>query len=251
MIRPICSGRLGNFFQEDFSIARPREPRINERIRISPVRLVGAAGEQIGIVPINEALERARAAELDLVEVSSTSKPPVCRIMDYGRYKYETAKKQKNARKKQHSMELKEMRFRPKVDTHDYEFKTKHIRSFLEEGNKVKVFVMFRGREMAHTEFGRELLNRVAEDMKEIATVEVGARQEGRRMNMVLSPLPALVKKAADDRAARVTAKEQSKHQSAKPEPASKPEESAPVEPSEKAEDVDVAAETTSANADE
>ncbi len=181
------------------------------------MRLVGADGEQIGIVPINEALERARTASLDLVEVSSASRPPVCRIMDYGRYKYETAKKQKTARKKQHSMELKEMRFRPKVDTHDYDFKTKHIREFLEEGNKVKVFVMFRGREMAHTEFGRELLQRVVEDMKEVATVEIGAKQEGRRMNMVLAPLPALVKKAAEERAAKVLAKEQSKHQNTKP----------------------------------
>ncbi len=175
------------------------------------MRLVGADAEQIGIVPINEALERARTANLDLVEVSSTSRPPVCRIMDYGRYKYETAKKQKNARKKQHSMELKEMRFRPKVDKHDYEFKTKHIREFLEEGNKVKVFVMFRGREMAHTEFGRELLARVCEDMKEVASVEIGAKQEGRRMNMVLAPLPALVKKAADERAAKAVAKEKAK----------------------------------------
>ncbi len=182
------------------------------------MRLVGAEGEQIGIVPINEALERARTADLDLVEVSSASRPPVCRIMDYGRFKYETAKKQKTARKKQHSMELKEMRFRPKVDTHDYEFKTKHIREFLEEGNKVKIFVMFRGREMAHTEFGRELLARVVEDMKEVATVEIGAKQEGRRMNMVLAPLASLVKKAADDRAAKVLAKEQSKYKNPKAE---------------------------------
>jgi translation initiation factor IF-3 len=199
------------------------------------VRLVGADAEQIGIVPINEALERARTANLDLVEVSSTSRPPVCRIMDYGRYKYETAKKQKNARKKQHSMELKEMRFRPKVDTHDYEFKTKHIREFLEEGNKVKVFVMFRGREMAHTEFGRELLARVCEDMKEIASVEIGAKQEGRRMNMVLAPLPALVKKAADERAAKALAKEKAKHPGfAKDNSKSKSEsasDTAPIEP--------------------
>ncbi|MBN4056869.1 translation initiation factor IF-3 [bacterium AH-315-J21] len=217
-------------------MARPREPRINERIRISPVRLVGAEGEQIGIVPINEALERARTADLDLVEVSSASRPPVCRIMDYGRFKYETAKKQKTARKKQHSMELKEMRFRPKVDTHDYEFKTKHIREFLEEGNKVKIFVMFRGREMAHTEFGRELLARVVEDMKEVATVEIGAKQEGRRMNMVLAPLASLVKKAADDRAAKVLAKEQSKYKNPKSEAKAEAEVSSEVDFAEEAE---------------
>lgn len=130
--------------------------------------------------------------------------------MDYGRFKYETSKKQKDARKKQHSMEIKEMRFRPKVDTHDYEFKTKHIREFLEDGNKVKVFVMFRGREMAHTEFGRKLLDRVIEDMAELATVEAQPKQEGRRMNMVIAPLPAVIKHAAELRLER--AKEQ-RHQ--------------------------------------
>lgn len=131
--------------------------------------------------------------------------------MDYGRYKYELSKKKKEARKKQHSMELKEMRFRPKVDTHDYEFKTKHIREFLEEGNKVKIFVMFRGREMAHTEFGRQLLDRVIEDMKDLATVEVPPKQEGRRMNMVIAPLAEVIKNAAKVRADKLAAKKREK----------------------------------------
>jgi translation initiation factor IF-3 len=173
--------------------------------------LIGAEGEQLGIIPIKEAIERARTADLDLVEVAGNSRPPVCRIMDYGRYKYELSKKKKDARKKQHSVELKEMRFRPKVDVHDYEFKTKHIREFLEEGNKVKIFVMFRGREMAHTEFGRELLQRVIEDMKEIANVEVPPKQEGRRMNMVIAPTPEVVKNAAQVRADKVEARQKLK----------------------------------------
>lgn len=190
------------------SIPRPREPRINDRIRITPIRLIDADGEQAGIIPVKEALDRAKEANLDLVEVSGNSKPPVCRIMDYGRYKYEASKKQKDARKKQHSTEIKEMRFRPKVETHDYEFKTKHIREFLEDGNKVKIFVMFRGREMAHTEFGRNLLERVVKDMAELATVETYPKQEGRRMNMVLAPLPAVIKQAAETRLARAKAKQ-------------------------------------------
>lgn len=201
------SGREPHREVKEIVKPREREPRINDRIKITPIRLIGADGEQAGILPTAEALERAQAAGLDLVEVSGTSKPPVCRIMDYGRYKYEASKKKKEARKKQHSTELKEMRFRPKVETHDYEFKTKHIREFLEEGNKVKVYVMFRGREMAHTEFGRTLLERVAEDMKELATVDAPPRQEGRRMNMSLSPLATVVKKASDLRAAKAKEK--------------------------------------------
>ena len=121
--------------------------------------------------------------------------------MDYGKYKYEISKKQKVARKKQHSTQLKEMRFRPKVDTHDYEFKTKHVREFILEGNKVKVFVMFRGREMAHTELGRRVLDRVSEDLKEIAVVENAPKQEGRHMIMVIAPQAHIIKQAAKVRA--------------------------------------------------
>ena len=166
--------------------------------------------------------------------------------MDYGRFKYETSKKQKDARKKQHSMEIKEMRFRPKVDTHDYEFKTKHIREFLEEGNKVKIFVMFRGREMAHTEFGRKLLERVIADMVELATVEVYPKQEGRRMNMVLAPLPTVIKHAAEVRLER--AKEQKRQKEialghvkddARPDISGEPENTDGVAPQETAQSED------------
>lgn len=142
----------------------------------------------MGIVPINEALDKARDVELDLVEVSPNSRPPVCRILDYGKFKYEQAKKEKIARKRQHSYQMKEMRFRPKIDDHDYNFKCKHVREFLESGSKVRAYVMFRGRELAYTERGRELLLRVAEDMVNIAVVDVEIKREGRNMSMILGP---------------------------------------------------------------
>lgn len=122
------------------------------------------------------------------MEVSPTSRPPVCRILDYGKYKYEQTKKEKQAKKKQHSFQLKEMRFRPKIDEHDYQFKTKHIREFLETGSKVRVFVMFRGREMAYTEMGQDVLKRVIEDLAEFANVEMPPKMEGRSMSLVLAP---------------------------------------------------------------
>jgi len=161
---------------------------------VSPVRLIGPDGEQVGIVPTNEALQRAQEANLDLVEVSPTSRPPVCRILDFGKFKYELAKKDKVAKKKQHSFQMKEMRYRPKIDSHDFDFKTKHVRGFLESGSKVKAFVMFRGREMAYTEYGRKLLERVAAELEDIATVEMPARLDGRNMTMVLAPKPEVMK---------------------------------------------------------
>lgn len=168
--------------------------RINNRIRISPIRLIGPDGEQIGIVPTAEALEKAREAGLDLVEVSPNSRPPVCRILDFGKFKYELAKKDKMAKKKQHAFQLKEMRYRPKIDEHDFQFKTKHVKEFIESGSKVRVYVMFRGREMAHTEFGREVLERVIEELKEISVVEATPKQEGRNMTMVLAPTAEVMK---------------------------------------------------------
>jgi translation initiation factor IF-3 len=156
--------------------------------------LIGPGGEQVGIVPTNEALARAEEAELDLVEVAPTSRPPVCRIMDYGKYKYEQSKKEKTAKKRQHSFQLKEMRYRPKIDQHDFDFKTRHVRGFLESGSKVKAFVMFRGREMAYTEQGKKLLERVAEELSDVATVESEARLDGRHMAMVLAPKPEVMK---------------------------------------------------------
>lgn len=162
--------------------------RINERIRVSPVRLIGPDGEQLGIIPTNEALARAQDSGLDLVEVAPNGNPPVCRILDYGKLKYELSKKDKAAKKRSHSFQLKEMRYRPKIDDHDYDFKTKHVREFLESGSKVRVFVMFRGREMAYTELGRRILDRVIDDMKDIAGVDSQPKMEGRNMSMVLSP---------------------------------------------------------------
>lgn len=170
--------------------------RINDRIRISPVRLIAEDGEQLGIVPIKEALDRARASGLDVVEVAPNSRPPVCRIMDYGKFKYEAAKKDKLARKKTHSFQLKEMRFRPKIDEHDYQFKMKHVREFLEAGSKVRAFVLFRGREMTRIEFGRKILARLETDLTDIASVDSPAKMEGRSMSMVMSPRPEVIKQA-------------------------------------------------------
>jgi translation initiation factor IF-3 len=158
--------------------------------------LIGPDGEQIGILPVSEALARARNLGLDLVEVAPNSRPPVCRILDYGKYKYELSKKDRAAKKKQHTIQMKEMRYRPKIDDHDFQFKTKHVRQFIESGSKVKVFVMFRGREMAYTEFGERLLNRVAQELSDVATVEMNPKLDGRKMTMVLVPKPEVIKKA-------------------------------------------------------
>ena len=169
--------------------------RVNSRIKVSPVRLIGPGGEQFGILPVNEAQARASEMGMDLVEVSPNTRPTVCRIMDYGKYKYELAKKDKLAKKKQHSFQMKEMRFRPKIDEHDYQFKAKHIRQFLESGNKVKAFVILRGREMAHKDIGQRILDRVIEDLADIANVDALPKQERNRINLILSPKPEVVKK--------------------------------------------------------
>jgi translation initiation factor IF-3 len=157
--------------------------------------LIGPDGEQVGIIPTREAMERAREAGLDLVEVSPNARPPVCRILDYGKYKYNQAKKASSSRKRQHIVSIKGMRFRPKIEEHDYQFKKKHVQTFLEQGNKVKCFVLFRGREKAHTEFGREILDRLAEDLKEIAIIENRPKMEGHSMNMLLAPQAGAIKK--------------------------------------------------------
>jgi len=159
------------------------------------VRLIGPEGEQLGILPIQDALQKAREFELDLVEISPTARPPVCRIMDYGKFKYELAKKDKQAKKKQHAFQLKEMRYRPKIEEHDYQFKTKHVRTFLEAGSKVRAFVMFRGREMTRIEFGRKILDRLQKDLEDIALVDSQPKMEGRTMSMVLGPKAEIVKK--------------------------------------------------------
>ncbi len=156
--------------------------------------MIGPDGEQIGILPINEARQRANDYGLDLVEVSPNSKPPVCRIMDFGKYQYEQSKKAKLAKKKQHVVQMKEMRYRPKIDEHDYRFKTNHVREFLEGGNKVRVFVRFAGREMAYTEQGKIIMDRISKELSDIATVGQEAKMEGRRMTMILNPIATKVK---------------------------------------------------------
>src|SRR4051795_7643876 len=164
------------------------EVRINDRIRAREVFLVGAEGEQLGVRPLPEALAQAREQELDLVEVAPNANPPVCRIMDYGRYVYEQEQRRRQSKRKATNVVIKEMKFRPKIDEHDYTTKMKHVVRFLGEGNKVKLTIMFRGREMAHPELGMKILSRVADDVADVATVESAPRQDGRNMTMVLHP---------------------------------------------------------------
>jgi translation initiation factor IF-3 len=157
---------------------------------------VGADGAQIGIIATQEALRRARDLDLDLVEVAPNADPPVCRIMDYGKYKYERDIRQKEARKKQVRVEVKEIKFRPKIDRHDYETKKGHVERFLRAGSRVKITIMFRGREMAHTDLGRRILDRLVEDLKEVAVVDAFPKQEGRNMIMVIAPVRKQTEKA-------------------------------------------------------
>jgi translation initiation factor IF-3 len=161
---------------------------LNDRIRSPQVRLIGPDGDQIGLIPTQEALRRARELDLDLVEVAPQAQPPVCRIMDYGKFKYERDIRQKEARKKQARTELKEIKFRPKIDAHDYATKKGHVDRFVRGGHKVKVTIMFRGREMTHTELGRTILDRLVADLGELVTVESMPKQEGRNMIMVIAP---------------------------------------------------------------
>lgn len=161
---------------------------MNNQIRAQKVRVIDKEGNQMGILPLAEALEIARSRNLDLVEVAPLADPPVCRILDYGKYKYQQSKRSQQARRKQRSVQVKEVKMRPKTEEHDYQFKLNHARRFLSAGNKVKVTIMFRGREMAHTDLGRRKLDRFVEELGEIAQVESAPRLEGRNMSMILSP---------------------------------------------------------------
>ena len=163
---------------------------MNDRIRAPEIRLIGAEGENVGVVKPERALDMAFNAGLDLVEISPNANPPVCKIMDFGKYKYEQQKRESEARKKQKIIEIKEVKFRPNTDTNDYDVKMRNVFKFLENGDKVKVTLRFRGREMAHQELGRELLNRVAEDVKELGKIENMPKMEGRQMIMMIGPLP-------------------------------------------------------------
>jgi len=168
-----------------------KELQINEQIRDSEVRLIGSDGEQLGVVPTREAQRLADEKELDLVKIAPTATPPVCRIMDYGKYRFEQSKREKEARKNQHIVELKEVRLSLNIDVADFNTKAKHALRFLQEGNKVKVSIRFRGREMGHPEIGLETMKRFAEVCSEVAAVEKPAKMEGRNMLMFLAPKPA------------------------------------------------------------
>jgi len=174
------------FSGRSFIAARPL--RINEQIRIRSVRVIDDDGSQLGVMATENALDLARQRGLDLIEVSPTAVPPVCRITDYGRLKYEQAKKDRDARKKHRGFELKEVKLRPKIETHDYEVKARMAERLLMDGGKVKVTIMFRGREITYTAFGRRLLDRMAEDLKNLAIIEREPRLEGKNMFMILSP---------------------------------------------------------------
>ncbi|WP_344971824.1 translation initiation factor IF-3 [Salinactinospora qingdaonensis] len=164
------------------------EPRINDRIRVPEVRLVGPNGEQVGIVSVQDALRLAQEADLDLVEVAPTARPPVAKLMDYGKYKYDSAVKARESRKNQANTIIKEIKLRPKIDPHDYETKKGHVERFLKGGDKVKVTIMFRGREQSRPELGYRLLSRLAEDVQELGQVESQPKQDGRNMVMVIGP---------------------------------------------------------------
>jgi translation initiation factor IF-3 len=196
------------------------QTRINERIRVSEVRLVDEDGSQIGVVKTDEALRMATERDLDLVEVAPDSRPPVARLLDYSKYKYEQEQKAKAARKHQQQVNVREIKLRPKIADHDYETKKGHVMRFLRHGDKVKITIMFRGREQAHPERGRALLERLFEDIEELATIESAPQQEGRNMHMMLGPTPAAIAQARAQR--KGTTDEQ---------PAVEPAAEAPAEP--------------------
>lgn len=170
------------------TIAHEKEQRINGEIAVSEVRLIGADNEQLGVVSIQEALKIAEEQEIDLVEIAPTAKPPVCRLMDYGKFKYQQSKKRHEARVKQKQIQVKEVKFRPGTDEGDYQVKLKNLMRFLQEGDKAKVTLRFRGREVTHQEFGLRLLQRIEADLIEHGAVEQFPRLEGRQMVMVLAP---------------------------------------------------------------
>jgi translation initiation factor IF-3 len=216
-----------------------RDPtRINERIRVPEVRLIGDEGKQIGVVKTAEALAYAQERDLDLVEVAPEARPPVCRVLDYSKYKYEQEQKQKQARKHQQNITVREIKFRPKIAQHDYDTKKGHVERFLRDQSKVKVTIMFRGREMAHPERGRMILDRLAEELEGLALVEQRPIQDGRNMTMMLGPVKAAAEKPAEEKPApeeRPAAAEKppaaEKPAAEKPEPEEKPAaEKAPAE---------------------
>lgn len=181
------------FFQEGIPIAKASEQRtrVNEMIRARQVRIIDEEGNQLGIMSPEDGLRDANERGLDLVEVAPNASPPVCRIMDYGKYRYQQSKRTKESKKNQHTVTVKEVKYRPKIDGHDFDYKTQHVRDFLSAGNKVKVTIMFRGREMAHPEYGQEIIQRVVNDVQDLISNEADPKRcklEGRQMSLVLSP---------------------------------------------------------------
>jgi translation initiation factor IF-3 len=184
------SGSAPHHHWTDLTLGGPIsvEPRVNDQIRAREVRLVGPEGEQVGIVPLERALQLAADVDLDLVEVAPMARPPVCKLMDFGKFKYESALKAREARRNQQQTVIKEMKLRPKIDTHDYETKKGHVVRFLRAGDKVKVTIMFRGREQSRPELGFRLLRRLSDEVAELGFVEAAPKQDGRNMIMVLAP---------------------------------------------------------------
>src|SRR6187549_3109052 len=223
-----------------FDRRRPEQGlRINNRIRVPEVRVI-AEEEQLGVMPTHEALRLAEDKGLDLVEISPRAFPPVCRIMDYGKYKYEEAKKKQQARKRASTVENKEIKFRPKTEEHDMAFKVKHVRRFLEQGNKVRLAVVFRGREITHPQTGMAVLNKVVDLCNDIATVEVTPNMEGRRMIMVITPKPGVVRKAQEAKKAQLAAQQAAETAKRNQHPGQKPtQQVAPPPPDDEDEDLD------------
>jgi translation initiation factor IF-3 len=191
LARAECNHRRTNAIARRPHNAPPQRetgPRVNDRIRGGEIRLIGADGENVGVVSPARALQMAEDAGLDLVEISPNAEPPVCKIMDFGKFKYEQQKREAEARRKQHIIEIKEIKFRPGTDTHDYDVKMRSVMKFLEEGDKVKVTLRFRGREMAHQQLGLELLNRVAADVGDAGKIESMPKLEGKQMVMMIGP---------------------------------------------------------------
>ncbi|HOX44704.1 MAG TPA: translation initiation factor IF-3 [Myxococcota bacterium] len=212
--------------------------RVNRQIRAREVRVISGDGEQLGIMSIEEALRKADEQGLDLVEVAAVSRPPVCRIMDYGKFKYSQKKKQKGTR--QASQQMKEVKLRPKTEEHDYQVKLKHITRFLTEGHKVKITVRFRGREMAHKDIGLEMLNRISKDAGDLAVIAAPPLMEGRLLQMVLAPSPrALVIKRAKDEERAKLREQQALARKARADRGEPPLEEKEEEPEEEEEDLD------------
>src|SRR5579862_10069824 len=181
---------LGGIIAFDRSPRRDDRVRVNERIRVREIRVIDDTGSQLGIMPPPQALAIAKQKGLDLVEISPTANPPVCRIMDFGKYQYQEQKRAREAKKHQKVIDVKEIKFRPKVDEHDYQFKKKHIERFLADGDKVKATIFFRGREMAHPEIGRRILERLITELTDVAIAESMPRMEGNQLHTILAPKP-------------------------------------------------------------